>query len=99
MGSVHEADRLRKRVQELEQLNAELQTSEERLKILFEHAPDGYYLSDLKGTFTDGNKVAEEITGYKREELVGKSFLKLKLLPAEQLPRGSSAGRVRTGPA
>ena len=90
MGSAHEADRLRARVLELEQLNAELQTSEERLKILFEHAPDGYYLSDLKGTFTDGNKVAEEITGYKRDELIGKSFLKLKLLPAEQLPRAAA---------
>jgi len=90
MGKAHETDRLRERVLELEQLNTELQASEERLRVLFEHAPDGYYLSDLKGTFTDGNKAAEEITGYTRDELVGKSYLKLKLLPAEQLPRAAA---------
>jgi len=86
----NETHRLRERVLELERLNTELQTSEERFKVIFEHAPDGYYLSDLKGTLTDGNAAAEEITGYKRDELIGKSFLKLKLLPAEQLPRAAA---------
>ena len=41
--------------------------SEERLKILFESAPDAYYLNDLEGNFVDGNTAAEEISGYKRE--------------------------------
>ena len=45
----------------------ELKSSEKRLKILFEFAPDAYYLSDLKGNFVDGNGAAEELTGYKRE--------------------------------
>jgi len=90
MERTHETDRLRERVLELEQLNTELQASEERFKILFEHAPDGYYISDLKGILTDGNKAAEEITGYKRKELIGKSFLKLKLVSAEQLPRAAA---------
>jgi len=58
--------------------------------MLFEHAPDGYYLSDLKGTFVDGNAAAERITGYKREELVGRSFLTLKLLSAGDLLRAAS---------
>ena len=39
----------------------ELKISEERLKLLFEYAPDAYYLSDLKGTFVDSNKSAEEL--------------------------------------
>lgn len=64
----------------------ELKNSEERLKILFEYAPDAYYLSDFKGNFIDGNKAAEKITGYKREELIGKNIMKLKLLSPEQLP-------------
>ena len=64
-----------------------LQQSEERLKILFESAPDGIYLNDLKGNFVDGNKAAEEIIGYTREELIGKSFLKLNLLPSYQVPK------------
>ena len=37
-------------------MEQELRSSEDRLRILFEYAPDGYYLSDLKGTFIDGNK-------------------------------------------
>jgi len=58
---------------------------EENLKISLESAPDGVYLSDLKGTFLYGNKKAEKLTGYKREELIGNSFLKLNLLPKKHL--------------
>lgn len=90
MGDMDETRRLHERISELEQLNTELRSSEERLKILFEYAPDGYYLSDLKGTLIDGNKAAEEITGYRREELIGKSFFKLKLLSTEQMPRATA---------
>jgi PAS domain S-box-containing protein len=67
----------------------ELKSSEERLKILFEFAPDGYYLCDLKGNFVEGNKTAEEITGYTKGELIGKSFLKLNLLPRSQIPKAA----------
>ena len=64
-----------------------IRSSEERLKLLFEYAPDGYYLTDLKGNFLDGNKAAEDIVGYKKEELIGKSFAKVKLLSGSQLPK------------
>jgi len=91
---INELGEMRQRIAELEKVGAkrkkaeeELKSSEERLRILFEFAPDGIYLNDLKGTFIDGNKAAEELTGYKREELIGKNFLKLKLLPPEQIPR------------
>ncbi|MFQ5759157.1 MAG: PAS domain S-box protein, partial [Candidatus Bathyarchaeia archaeon] len=76
-------------VTEREKMLEELKNSEERLSVLFEFAPDAYYLSDLKGRFVDGNRVSEEITGYKREELIGKSFLKLKLLPQRQIPKAA----------
>ena len=65
----------------------ELRKSEERFELIFEYAPDAYYLNDLKGNFIDGNKAAEKTTGYKREELIGGSFLKLNLLPLNQLPK------------
>ncbi len=71
--------------------NEELKSSEERLKLLFESAPDAYYLNDLKGTFIDGNKAAEELIGHKRQELIGKSFLKLNLLSLDQLPRAAKS--------
>lgn len=64
-----------------------LTSSEERLKIIFESAPDAFYLSDLKGNFLDGNKAAEKIMGYKKEELIGKNFLNLKLLSAKDFPK------------
>ncbi len=67
-----------------------LKDSEERLKILYEYAPDGYYLNDLKGNFVDGNRAAEELTGYKKEELIGKNFLKCRLLSAKDIPKAVS---------
>jgi PAS domain S-box-containing protein len=63
-----------------------LKSSNERLRIMFENAPDAYYISDLRGHFIDGNRAAEEMTGYRKDELVGKSFLQLGLLPKEQIP-------------
>lgn len=55
--------------------------------MLFEYAPDGYYISDLKGVFIDGNKAAEKIIGYKKEEIVGKSYLKLPILTKKEISK------------
>jgi len=74
-------------ITERKKAEEELKSSEERLRILFEFAPDAIYLNDLKGTFIDGNRAAEELVGYKREELIGKNFLKLKLLSPKQIPK------------
>jgi len=76
-------------ITERKRAEEELKQSEEWLKILFEYAPDAYYLSDLKGTFIDGNRAAEKAVGYQREELIGKNFLKLKLLSPRQIPRAA----------
>ena len=67
-----------------------LKDSEEKLKILFECAPDGYYLFDVTGTFLDGNHMAQVLSGYQKEELIGQNFLKLKLLPLTQLPKAAA---------
>ena len=77
--------KLQNEIIEHKKTEEELKNSEDRLKILFECAPDAYYLNDLKGNFLDGNKAAENLIGYKREELIGKSFFKLNLLPPSQL--------------
>jgi len=88
---------LRQRITELEKSETQrkraesrLKSSEKWLKILFEFAPDAYYLNDSKGNFIDGNKAAEEIIGYKKEELIGKNFLKLKLLPPWQISKAAA---------
>jgi len=72
-------------ITERRQAEQALRNSEERLNTIFEYAPDAYYLSSLDGTFTDGNKAAEELTGYSKQELIGKSFMKLDLLPASEI--------------
>jgi PAS domain S-box-containing protein/putative nucleotidyltransferase with HDIG domain len=68
-----------------------LQDSEEYLHVLFDYAPDAYYINDLKGNFIDGNKKAEKLSGYKREELIGKNFLELKLLSTEYLHKAAKS--------
>jgi len=90
-------------ITERKKAEEELKSSEERLKILFQFAPDGLYLTDLEGTFVDSNKAAEELFGYKRQELIGKNFSKLELLPPEQVLKvtanlAKSAQGKPTGP-
>lgn len=77
-------------ITERKETEKELKDSQERLSIIFKYAPDGYYLNDLKGNLVDGNRAAEELTGYKKEELIGKSFLKLKLLSLKDIPKAAS---------
>jgi len=72
---------------ERKQAEKQLKDSEGRLKILFDYAPDAYYINDSKANFIDGNKAAEKLIGYKKEELIGKSFLKLKLLSVNDIPK------------
>jgi PAS domain S-box-containing protein len=64
--------------------------SEERFRILFEDAPDAYFLTDVKGTFVDGNKAAENLSGYNKGEFVGKNFLSLHLLSNSDLERAAT---------
>jgi len=74
-------------ITERKQAVEELRKSEERFKLIFEYAPDAIYLNDLKGNFIAGNKAAEKITGFEKDELIGGSFLKLNLLSVDQLPK------------
>ena len=69
----------------------DLKDSVEYSKILFDYAPDGYYINDLKGNFIDGNKVAEKITGYQKEELIGKSIFQLGIFSKKDIPKVQKA--------
>jgi PAS domain S-box-containing protein len=91
-----ELETMRMRVAELERAVEEqssvlgnLQEKANRFNDLFEFAPNAYYLNDARGRFVDGNKVAEKLSGYKKEELIGKSFLELNLLSGEQLNKAN----------
>jgi PAS domain S-box-containing protein len=61
-----------------------LKESEERFKILFEYAPDPYFLTDMEGNFLDGNVAAERLIGFKREEIIGKNLVGLGLISEDQ---------------
>ena len=67
-----------------------LKESEERFRILFERAPDPFYINKLDGTLVDGNKAAEKLIGAKRAELIGSNFAEIGLLSEEDLPKALS---------
>ena len=81
---------LKKSEAELKRLGALLKDSEEKFKIIFEDAPDAIYLNDARGNFVDGNRAAEELIGYEKGELVGKSILREKILAPGQLTKVAS---------
>jgi PAS domain S-box-containing protein len=66
-----------------------IQTSEQRWKLLFDAAPDAYYLHDMNGTFLDGNRAAEELTGYHKAEIVGKNLFEFDLLMPDDLAKAA----------
>ena len=77
--------------------------SDDLLKIIFEFAPDAYYLNDTRGRFISGNRAAETLLGYRREELIGKSFLEMDILSKGQIAKSLkllalNALRKPTGP-
>ena len=74
---------------ELERQRADeaLRASEARLKILFEYAPDPYYVADLTGAIVDANQAGEELTGYKRAEVLGRNILDVGMLAPADWPK------------
>jgi PAS domain S-box-containing protein len=74
-------------VTELKKTELALRSSEERFRKLFEYGTDAYFISDLRGTLLDINKVSEELTGYFREELLRRNFQELNLLDSNILSK------------
>ena len=60
-----------------------------RLDPLFDCTTEAYYLSDATGVFLDVNQAVCNLFGYKREEIIGKSFLKLNLLSTDQIRKAA----------
>jgi len=96
-GQIRGAIEISRDITERKKTEQTLRESEERLKILFESAPDTIYLIDSEGRFVDGNRAAFELIGFAKDEVIGKSLAEMDLLSAEQLSRAIANLKKATG--
>lgn len=66
-----------------ERIKENLEKSKEKFKKLFEANPDPVYLVDEDGIFQKVNPSFFEISGYDKEEIIGKRFDEIGFLPEE----------------
>jgi PAS domain S-box-containing protein len=78
-----EVERLRKRVAELEEANAAFEARNTWYSELIERAHDMLWTVDLSGAVTFLNSACQNITGYTKQELLGKSLA--DMVPPENL--------------
>jgi len=63
-----------------------INSSDERYKSLTETSPDGIITINTKGTITSVNHAFLELTGYFREEIIGKHFTKISTVKLSKIP-------------
>jgi len=64
-----------------------LRESEEKYRSIVELAPDAIVTSDLKGMITSLNTAGTRISGYSKDEVVGKHFSKIGFIRPSNLPK------------
>jgi PAS domain S-box-containing protein/putative nucleotidyltransferase with HDIG domain len=80
--SLSERDKLLQRVEEMES----------RFSRYVESAPDGIFVTDKRGNYTDVNEASCIITGYSREELLNMNMI--QLIPPESLEEAENHFRL-----
>ena len=73
---------------------AALRESEERFRVFFESSPDACKFVTSDGTFIDINRAAEEMFGYRRDEVRGKTVPGLGVFHRESLPLAREMAEV-----
>jgi PAS domain S-box-containing protein len=69
----------------LNRANDRVQAGQARISELVEHAPDGIFVADFNGRYTDVNDAGCRMLGYSRDELVGKTIA--DLIPSSDVAR------------
>ncbi|MFX1339464.1 MAG: PAS domain S-box protein [Promethearchaeota archaeon] len=67
-------------ISEMVEAEQKLRESEEKYRYLFENSPFPIFLIDTKGIVLDCNPSFEEMTGYKKEEVMGIKYADLNLI-------------------
>ncbi|MDY6795718.1 MAG: PAS domain S-box protein [Actinomycetota bacterium] len=78
---------------ESKSMQDELQESEERYRLIYDHTGDAIFTFDLELRLLGMNRRASELMGYSEEELVGHNILELGILDKEELEKAS--GNIR----
>ena len=69
----------------LDRAHEALAASRAETRELLQNAPDGIFVADLDGRYTDVNRAGCEMLGYAREEMIGKTIV--DLIPPEDVGR------------
>ena len=72
-------------ITERKRFEQNLKRSEQKFRFLFENTPISIIILNPEGVIVDCNPPTEKITGYKKEELIGRSYRNLSLIPPEYL--------------
>jgi PAS domain S-box-containing protein len=91
-------------ISEKKEIEDRLKSSERRYKAIFEQAADGILIGNQHGIITDANENMTALTGYSRDELIGKRITLLfdeeemlqRPLEFERVLKGETIQRERT---
>lgn len=78
--TTHAADANRQRLA----YERQLRESESRFRRIYENVQDGYYETDIRGNMLEVSPSFERLTGYPRNELIGRSVLMLYESPRDR---------------
>ena len=82
-------------ITQTERLTRNLRHSENRLRILYDYAPDAYFLIHEDGTITDCNKSAENLLGYSKNEIVGDNLYSQDIITSDYIRKATSCFHKR----
>ncbi|MGD2065807.1 MAG: PAS domain S-box protein [Candidatus Bathyarchaeota archaeon] len=92
--SIHDIDgrllhsvSVQKDITEHKKADEALRKSEEKYRGIVELSPDGIATMNLKGTITSVNKAFLDLTGFSKDEIVGKHFTKMGTLRLQDIPK------------